>query len=133
VHRLQRGLPRAAVSTLTVVVVALYAGLAGALGPSARHAGDGGGGTVTIAAEQEPDCADWIASCAGSAWGTWTYSVHTLPRPFDQIGGKYVPKVSPSWTRVRRSRSRTRSAIGPNGATAGRSRRTTSSTRGNRS
>jgi peptide/nickel transport system substrate-binding protein len=74
-----------------VVVVALSAG------PSAADERSTGsaqaGGTVTIAAEQELDCADWLSSCAGSTWGTWTYGVHTLPRPFDQVAGKYVPNA----------------------------------------
>lgn len=48
---------------------------------------------MTFAAEQELDCADWIASCAGSTWGTWTYGVHTLPRPFDQVNGGYIANV----------------------------------------
>src|SRR4030081_1184213 len=86
---------RGVFSALTVVAVALSAGPIGASKPSARASrpGDTQGGTLTIAAEQELDCADWIASCAGSTWGTWTYGVHTLPRPFDQAGGKYVPNV----------------------------------------
>lgn len=74
-----------------MVVVALNAGPAVAHGRPTGSAQ--AGGTVTIAAEQELDCADWLASCAGSTWGTWTYGVHTLPRPFDQVGGKYVPNV----------------------------------------
>lgn len=86
---------RGVFSALTVVAVALSAGPVGANEPSARASrpGDTPGGTVTIAAEQELACADWIASCAGLAWGTWTYSVHTLPRPFDQVAGKYVTNV----------------------------------------
>jgi peptide/nickel transport system substrate-binding protein len=91
VHHCQRLLRRGVFPALTVVVVALNAG------PSAADEGRTGsaqaGGTVTIAAEQELDCADWLASCAGSTWGTWTYGVHTLPRPFDQVGGRYVPNV----------------------------------------
>jgi peptide/nickel transport system substrate-binding protein len=51
--------------------------------------GGASGEPLTIAAEQELDCADWLASCAGSSWGIWSYAVHTLPRPFDQIAGKY--------------------------------------------
>ena len=38
------------------------------------------GGTVTLGAEQEPDSADWIGSCAGSSWGAWTMSYQTMPR-----------------------------------------------------
>ncbi len=89
-HRCQR-FRRGVIPALTVVVVALNAGPAVAHEPSTRSSQ--AGGSVTIAAEQELDCADWIASCAGSTWGTWTYGVHTLPRPFDQAGGKYVPNV----------------------------------------
>jgi peptide/nickel transport system substrate-binding protein len=86
---------RGVFSALIVVAVALSAGPVGAAEPSHRspRPGDTPGGTVTIAAEQELDCADWIASCAGLAWGTWTYNVHTLPRPFDQVAGKYVTNV----------------------------------------
>ncbi|MFZ4812852.1 MAG: hypothetical protein ACOYL9_16045, partial [Ilumatobacteraceae bacterium] len=29
------------------------------------------GGTIVIGAEQEPDCIDWIATCAGSIWGSY--------------------------------------------------------------
>jgi peptide/nickel transport system substrate-binding protein len=90
VHRCRR-FQRGVIPALTVVVVALNAGPAVAQEPSTRSSQ--AGGSVTIAAEQELDCADWIASCAGSTWGTWTYGVHTLPRPFDQAGGKYVPNV----------------------------------------
>src|SRR5712691_10066993 len=60
---------------------------------TAVHRGGAAGGPVTFAAEQELDCADWIASCAGSTWGTWTYGVQTLPRPFDQVGGRYIANV----------------------------------------
>ncbi len=41
------------------------------------------GGTAVFGAEQEPDCADWIASCAGASWGTYTMAAHTMPRSFD--------------------------------------------------
>jgi peptide/nickel transport system substrate-binding protein len=94
VHRWQR-FRRATLSTLTVVAIALSAGpaLAGDATSRARTTGGTPSGTATIAAEQELDCADWIASCAGSTWGTWAYGVHTLPRPFDQVDGRYVPNV----------------------------------------
>ncbi len=39
-------------------------------------------GTVTVGADQEPDCVDWIGSCAGSAWGTWTMNVATVPHAY---------------------------------------------------
>jgi peptide/nickel transport system substrate-binding protein len=47
------------------------------------------GGTLVLGAEQEPDCADWIAICAGASWGTWTMAVHTMPRAFDYIDNGY--------------------------------------------
>lgn len=47
------------------------------------------GGTAVFGAEQEPDCADWIASCAGASWGTWTMAAYTMPRSFD-----FDPKTS---------------------------------------
>ena len=43
------------------------------------------GGTITIGAEQEPDCFDWIASCSGSAWGTWLAQIQTQPYAFVTI------------------------------------------------
>lgn len=49
------------------------------------------GGTLVVGAEQEPDCADWIASCAGASWGTWTMQAHTMPRAFDFADGEYRP------------------------------------------
>jgi len=54
------------------------------------------GGTVTLGAEQEPDCADWISSCAGASWGAWTMLYQTMPRTFDFVkdGDTYVYKVS---------------------------------------
>src|SRR6185436_7849360 len=41
------------------------------------------GGTLVVGAEQEPDCADWIESCAAASWGTWIYGGLTMPRLFD--------------------------------------------------
>lgn len=35
--------------------------------------------SLVIGAEQEPDCADWIASCAGSSWGAWMFQYQTMP------------------------------------------------------
>jgi len=47
------------------------------------------GGTAVFGAEQEPDCADWIASCAGASWGAYTMGAQTMPRSFD-----FDPKTS---------------------------------------
>ena len=44
------------------------------------------GGTLTIGAEQEPDCFDWIGSCAGSSWGEWMAEVNTIPFAFVAAG-----------------------------------------------
>jgi peptide/nickel transport system substrate-binding protein len=38
------------------------------------------GGTLTIGAEQEPECADSMNTCGGSSWGYWMMNVTTLPR-----------------------------------------------------
>jgi peptide/nickel transport system substrate-binding protein len=50
---------------------------------------DGGevseGGRLVLGAEQEAECADWIASCAGASWGYWTMNVNTMPRTFDAV------------------------------------------------
>jgi peptide/nickel transport system substrate-binding protein len=43
------------------------------------------GGTITIGAEQEPDCFDWLGSCAASSWGSWMGQYQTIPRAFDPI------------------------------------------------
>ena len=50
------------------------------------------GGTLTIGAEQEPDCTDWINTCGGSSWGFWMMGTTTLPRTFDtKPDGTVVP------------------------------------------
>jgi peptide/nickel transport system substrate-binding protein len=43
------------------------------------------GGDLVIGAEQEPDCIDWMSSCAGSSWGFWMMGVQTMPRTFDAV------------------------------------------------
>ncbi|HZU72597.1 MAG TPA: ABC transporter substrate-binding protein [Acidimicrobiales bacterium] len=40
------------------------------------------GGTLIVGAEQEPDCMDWIGSCAGSSWGTWMGNVTTMAKVY---------------------------------------------------
>jgi peptide/nickel transport system substrate-binding protein len=50
------------------------------------------GGDLTFSAEQEPDCMDWIGSCAGAAWGVYTVQTNTMPRAYDFSDTKgYVP------------------------------------------
>ena len=83
-----------------VILVALFAVLAivlAACGSSSKSSssksgstsGSSGtvpqGGTLVVGAEQEPDCADWIASCAGASWGLYTIQEHTMPRTFDFV------------------------------------------------
>lgn len=48
------------------------------------------GGTLTIGAEQEPDCLDFVGSCSGASWGFWTVAVNTLPRAYsaERVGDK---------------------------------------------
>ena len=56
------------------------------------------GSTVIIGADQEPDCLDWISSCAGSSWGAWMAMYSTLPQTYRIVpgkGGAYVYKPSP--------------------------------------
>jgi len=54
------------------------------------------GGTVVIGAEQEPDCMDWIASCAGSIWGSYMGQVTTIPVAFNvrKKGNDWLPEIS---------------------------------------
>ena len=51
-------------------------------------AGAHDGGTLIVGAEQEPDCVDWLGSCAGSRWGTWMAQYQTMPRAFDVREGR---------------------------------------------
>ncbi|CUR55738.1 exported hypothetical protein [metagenome] len=54
------------------------------------------GGQIVIGAEQEPDCTDWIATCAGSIWGTYIMQSATIPSVFNvrEDGGSWVPEIS---------------------------------------
>ena len=82
----RRGVVRfgAFVSCLAVVL--------GACGSSSKQSGappssvaPKHGGTLIIGAEQEPDCMDWIASCAGSSWGTWLAEIQTIPYAYRTV------------------------------------------------
>ena len=59
---LHRALVVALASAISVSVVAIAP--SGASAPTQAPSG-----TVRLAAEGEPSCADWVASCAGSVWG----------------------------------------------------------------
>ena len=41
------------------------------------------GGSLVFGAEQEPDCMDWIGSCAGAAWGVYTVETNIMPRAYN--------------------------------------------------
>jgi peptide/nickel transport system substrate-binding protein len=94
VHRLRdRGL-------LSVVVVVAF--LAAACGGGGKKSTSGTtvpsnvkqGGDITVSAEQEPDCLDWIASCASAAWGNYTVQTNTMPRAYDYSNAAgYKPSV----------------------------------------
>ena len=64
--------------------------------PATTTAAATGGGTLTVGAEQEPDCLDRMGSCGGSSWGYWMANVNTLPRAFDTIlkDGVWTPMPS---------------------------------------
>lgn len=90
---------RRSLIALTIVAGLLLAACGSSSG---SKAGDGkkssepksGNGTVVLGAEQEMDCADWIASCGGSSWGVYTMQQHTMPRVFDFL------KVNGVWSNV---------------------------------
>ena len=87
-------LRRAAAVALGGLAVLLVAAPASATRPSTVQRA--AGGQIVIGAEQEPDCADWISSCAGASWGVFTMEEETMPRVFDivQHAGQWV--YSPS-------------------------------------
>lgn len=51
------------------------------------------GGSLVLGSEQEPGCADWIGSCAGSVFGTYVMKVQTIPAVFQYrpAGGAWRP------------------------------------------
>ncbi|MFF7244599.1 peptide ABC transporter substrate-binding protein [Embleya sp. NPDC008237] len=54
------------------------------------------GGSLVIGAEQEPDCADWLSTCAGSIWGTYLMQTQTIPQVFTVVrqDDDWVPVTS---------------------------------------
>src|SRR5579871_7048569 len=60
-------------------------------GVSASSGGVHQGGDVVVAADQEPDCMDWIGSCAGSSWGAWMADVTTMPHAYVYTDSGYQP------------------------------------------
>ena len=86
--------PTAALAT-GVLTLGLAVSAAGPASAASRPAANAKG-TLSIAAEQEPDCLDWISLCAGTSWGTWMVLSNTLPQAYRFVPGKggaynYVP------------------------------------------
>lgn len=83
---------------IAIVLAACGSSSGSKSGGSSGGSSDGGsvpnGGTLVLGAEQEPDCADWIASCAGAAWGVYTMEAQTVPRVFNFV------KKNGVWTNV---------------------------------
>ncbi len=76
-------------STLTVFAAASIAPAAADRADRARAQADG---TIRIAAEEEPFCADWISSCAALVWGNWALGNLTMPQATNvAVDGTYVP------------------------------------------
>ncbi|MFE5330439.1 peptide ABC transporter substrate-binding protein [Embleya sp. NPDC056575] len=89
-----------ALAALTVLVATACTSGAPALAPGTNSIRDvpvKDGGSLVIGAEQEPDCADWISTCAGSIWGTYLMQAQTIPQVFTvvQRGKDWVPVASP--------------------------------------
>lgn len=89
--RSQRSGRRAVVVLVVLAALALGATVPAA-GAAPAQAGRAASGTLRLSAQEEPYCADWIASCAGLSWGNWTLGVSTLPQAFRVTpAGEYVP------------------------------------------
>ena len=82
---------------VVAVAIALFATACGSSSKKSGGSTSGGskatdngpvpqGGTLTVGAEQEPDCMDWISSCGGSSWGYWMAQVQTVPFAFIASG-----------------------------------------------
>jgi len=80
-----------------VAIASALALIAAACGSSSKNSSGSGsgttasqsiptGGTLTIGAEQEPDCFDWLGTCAGSSWGLWMAEVNTIPLAYVASG-----------------------------------------------
>ncbi|MBO9521468.1 MAG: peptide ABC transporter substrate-binding protein [Nocardioidaceae bacterium] len=98
--------PRRVRRTLALVASAALLALVTACSNSSAGTGGGNGGgdpvavrqggAIVIGAEAEPDCADWLGTCAGSIWGSYTMKEATVPVAFvvRKDGDHWVPKAS---------------------------------------
>ncbi|WP_137845876.1 ABC transporter family substrate-binding protein [Microbacterium sp. 2FI] len=95
-HRLLSGSRRAIIAAVSALALvgSLAACSAGGSTPEPAATDVQTGGEIVIGAEQEPDCVDWIATCAGSIWGTYIMQVPTMPSVFD------TRLVADEWTPV---------------------------------
>jgi peptide/nickel transport system substrate-binding protein len=64
---------------------------------SGNTASGTGNGTLTVGAEQDATCADWINTCAGSLWGSIMMGFQSMPRVFDYAkqGGVWTEVPNP--------------------------------------
>jgi peptide/nickel transport system substrate-binding protein len=88
----KRASARMAIAVLAAVV-ALGVGIApSGAAPQRAVAHAAATGTIRVAAEQEPACADWASSCSSGIWGNWTLGNLTMPQAFViDTNGDYVP------------------------------------------
>ena len=75
-------------SVCACALVASLLGASAAASAPRRVPAQAASGTIRIAAEEEPTCADWIASCAGSSWGNWALGNLTLPQALQRQRGR---------------------------------------------
>ena len=93
-----------------VSVVALFAVLAIVAAACGSSSSKGGGsstttkaaapsgntsGTLTVGAEQDAACADWVDQCASSSWGSYMMAYQTMPRVFN-----YAKGADGNWTEI---------------------------------
>lgn len=89
--RLSRRLRRAILPAIAIIAIGIT-GCSGSGGNTDNTSATGG--SIVIGAEQEPDCADWIATCAGSIWGSYIMRTPTMPSAFE------TRKVDGDWKLV---------------------------------
>ena len=105
--RSKRTLTAIALFSILAVVLAACGGSSGSSGASkttdTTKAGgtvpktDAASGTLTVGAEQDAACADWINQCASSSWGAYMMAFQTMPRVFDFVkqGEDFVEVPNP--------------------------------------
>ena len=68
---------------VSMALVAAACGGGGTKKPAGVPSNIPQGGDLVVGGEQEPDCADWIASCAGALWGSITMEIQTMPHVYE--------------------------------------------------